>query len=160
MTIKKKMVNLFVCVLALITLCTGALTVSAGDETETTITHADTFENRAVMPRWNNDGTCSFNFQVLSPGVAHVSAAYSGSFTQAKLTVKIQKRFLGFFWSTVDIGEPDDEWVSYSSQSSGNFYHSFSVSGTGTYRAQFTLEVTGTDGTVDVMEETLEYTYN
>ena len=95
-------------------------------------------------------------------GMADVGITYFGNastFTQAQVTVKIQKRFLGIFWSTVDIGLPDNEWVAYNNNVSGSFYNTFPVDGTGTYRAKITLEVFGLTGVSDVIEETLEYKY-
>ena len=86
--------------------------------------------------------------------------AKSAVFTEAKLTVKIQKRFLAFFWNTVDIGEPNNEWVAYSTDVDGRFYNYFPVDGKGTYRAIFTVEISGTSGETDIIEETINCTYN
>jgi hypothetical protein len=36
------------------------------------------------------------------------------------------------------------------------FYNTFSVDDSGTYRAKFKVEIRGTDGTVDVIEDTIE----
>ncbi|MBR2313001.1 MAG: hypothetical protein IKA46_06910 [Clostridia bacterium] len=116
-----------------------------------------------IVPYWNNTNTCTFNFAVLDPGTAYVEAIYSAkaeAFTQAKLTVKIQKRFLGVFWKTVDIGLTDDEWISYCYDRNGEFYNSFAADGTGTYRAVFALEISGTGGETDVIERTIEYKYD
>ena len=115
-----------------------------------------------INPRFTNTNQCDFTFQVLEPGEAHISVAYyakSAVFTEAKLTVKIQKRFLGFFWNTVDIGEPNNEWVAYSTEVYGEFYNYFPVDGTGTYRAVFTVEISGTSGETDILEETIECIY-
>ena len=38
----------------------------------------------------------------------------------------------------------------------GIFEHEMSLNGSGTYRATFMLEVTGADGTVDVITDTIE----
>ena len=116
-----------------------------------------------ITPRFTNTNECSFTFQVLAPGEAHVAVGYnakSAVFTEAKLTVKIQKRFLAFFWNTVDIGEPNNEWVAYSYDTEGDFYNYFPVDGKGTYRAIFTVEISGTSGVTDVLEETINCTYN
>ena len=117
---------------------------------------------RNVSPRLTNCYQCIFTFQVLDPSEAHVGVTYAAKadvFTQAKLTVKIQKKFLLLFWQTVDIGTTNDEWVAYSSAINGQFYNYFPVDGTGTYRAVFSLEMSGTTGVVDVIEDTIEFKY-
>lgn len=119
--------------------------------------------NEGVAPRWSNCNKYTFSFNVLDPGEAHISVSYiaeSGVFVQAKSTVKIQKKFLGLFWTTVDIGTTNDEWVEYCTDVYGDLYNYFPVSGTGTYRAVFKLEITGTNGSVDVIEDTIEYKYS
>ena len=115
-----------------------------------------------VTPRFTNCDQCNFIFRVLDPGEAHISVRYSAKadvFTQAKLTVKIQKKFLGLFWRTVDIGTTNDEWIAYSNDVYGEFYNYFNVDGTGTYRAVFCVEIYGTSGAVDTIENTIEYKY-
>ena len=129
----------------------GGFTVSAAEN------------EKNVTPRFTNCNYCNFIFQVLDPGEAHVSVRYSAKadvFTQAKLTVKIQKKILGLFWNTVDIGAANDEWIAYSNAVFGEFYNNFSVDGTGTYRAVICLEVYGTSGVVDTIEDTLEFRYS
>lgn len=116
-----------------------------------------------IVPYWDNTDQFTFNFEVYAPGTAYVEATYAAKaevFTQAKITVKIQKRFLGVFWKTVDIGEPNKEWVAYSNAVSGVFQNSFAVDGTGTYRAVFTLEIFSSGGTTDVIEDTMETKYS
>ena len=76
-------------------------------------------------------------------------AARAATFTQAKLTVQIQKKFLAFFWKDVA-----DEWVGYCTDLDGLFADSIPVDQTGTYRAIFKLEIFGTTDT-DVIEDTI-----
>ena len=105
-----------------------------------------------VMPRLSHIGEASFSFDATS-SVGYISADYTGyspSFVSAKLTVKVEKRFLWAFWN--DVGT----WTATSTDLDGLFYHEMSLTGAGTYRATFTLEVTGTDGTVDVVESVIE----
>lgn len=116
-----------------------------------------------VNPRLSHCSSATLTFTVADPDTAHVGVTYYGypdSFVQAKVTVQIQKRFLGLFWKTVDIGYTNNKWVAYSNDVNGYFYNTFTVDGTGTYRANFTLEITGSDGTVDVMEDTIESKYS
>ena len=148
---KKRILTFILCITLLICGNIGGLNIFATD-TESVIT-----------PRFTNTNECTFNFQVLAPGEAHIVVDYnakSAVFTEAKLTVKIQKRFLLLFWNTVDIGEPNNEWVAYSTDVDGRFYNYFPVDGKGTYRAVFTVEISGTSGVTDVIEETINFTYN
>ena len=94
----------------------------------------------------------SFSFDATS-SVGYIAATYTGydvSFVSAKLTVTVEKRFLWAFWN--DVGT----WTTTSTDIHGNFYHEMTLNGSGTYRATFVLEVTGTDGTVDVVDMVIE----
>ena len=116
-----------------------------------------------ISPRFTNCNQCDFTFAILEPGEAHVLVTYYAKtdvFVQAKLTVKIQKKFLGLFWRDVDIGMTDNKWIEYSYDVDGQFYNYFPADGTGTYRAVFLLEMHGTTGVSDTIEETLEYKYS
>ena len=120
-------------------------------------------EDDQISPRYTNTEMCSLAFTVVAPGEAHINITYngiSGVFREARATVKIQKRFLLIFWNTVDIGLPNNEWTATSTDREGYFYNCFDVDGTGTYRAIFTVEIIGTDGSVDLIEETREDKYS
>ena len=147
---KKRILTLVLILSMLFVMGIGTFTVSAAENEGT------------VTPRFTNCDQCNFIFRVLDPGEAHISVRYSAKadvFTQAKLTVKIQKKFLGLFWRTVDIGTTNDEWIAYSNDVYGEFYNYFNVDGTGTYRAVFCVEIYGTSGAVDTIENTIEYKY-
>lgn len=108
-----------------------------------------------VMPRLSHIGDASFAFAADASG-GHISAEYTGnsaSFVSAKLTVKVEKRFLWVFWNEIST------WTAMSTDIDGLFYYLMSLDGSGTYRATFTLEVTGTDGTIDVVEIQRESSY-
>lgn len=118
--------------------------------------------NQGITTYLVNCNRCTCMFNVTQEGMADVGVTYYAKddvFTYAKLTVKIQKRVLGLFWSTVDIGESNNEWVVYCYDVYGNFYNSFPLESTGTYRAVFTVEFYGTSGEVDVIEDTIESAY-
>ena len=57
------------------------------------------------------------------------------------------------FWNEVGT------WTTASMDLDGHFYHIMTLNGSGTYRATFTLQVTGVDMTVDVVEGTIESSY-
>ena len=136
----KKTIKSIILILMSMLMCLTSIPVCAAES-----------ENQ-VMPRLSHIGDASFSFDATS-SVGYIGADYTGyapSFVSAKLTVKVEKRFLWAFWN--DVGT----WTTTSTDIHGNFYHEMSLNGSGTYRATFTLEVTGTDGTVDVITDTLE----
>lgn len=105
-----------------------------------------------ISPRLSHINGASFVFDATS-SIGYIDATYTAvdtTFVSAKLTVKVEKQFLFFFWSEVGT------WTSASTEIFGGFYHEMALTGSGTYRATFTLEVTGTDGTVDVITDTIE----
>ena len=102
-----------------------------------------------------NDATVAFTIDE-STGIAHFSVAYNGkqeTFTYAKVSVKVQKRSLWFLWTDVDT------WNDTSTELHGNFYTSFVLEGSGTYKASYTLEFYGTGTEVDVIENSTTDSY-
>ena len=109
-----------------------------------------------IMPRLSHTAGASFTFLADASG-GHIDVEYTGypaSFLGAKLTVKVEKRFLLVFWNEVGT------WTSETStEVYGSFYHVMPLNGSGKYRATFTLEVLGTDGTLDVVDMVIESDY-
>lgn len=110
--------------------------------------------NEGISPRLSHANGTEFAFVASSSG-GYIDVRYYGddSFVRADLTVKIQKRFLLVFWNDVT------EWSASSSEREGQFYNVLQLNGSGTYRATFTLKITGTNGTVDTIEQTIESKY-
>ena len=134
---KKTLHSLLSVLLTMVILCASVLPAFAVDEGASTY--------------MTNCAHASMNFTVVD-GEAHFAVTYyarEATFTQAKLTVQIQKKFLLFFWK--DVAE---EWVGYSTDLEGMFVDAIPVDATGTYRAIFKLEVFGTT-TTDVIEDTI-----
>jgi hypothetical protein len=105
-----------------------------------------------ISPRLTHTNGASYSFDA-TPSIGYIYAGYTGveaTFVSAKLTVKVEKQFLFFFWNEVDT------WESTATDLDGRFYYEMPLTGAGTYRATFTLEVTGTDGTVDVLDTVIE----
>ena len=104
-----------------------------------------------IDPRLSHTADGSFGFTAVD-NKGYIDVSYSGydSFVRADLNVKIQKRFLLVFWNDVD------EWNASSTQKYGFFSHTFDLNGSGMYRAKFTLTVTGNNGTVDTITDTIE----
>ena len=135
----KKMFHTLVLVLMTLTiLCTGVLPAFAADE------GASTYMTNCVV--------ANMSFTVVD-GEASFVVSYSAreaTFSHAKLTVQIQKKTLGLFWTNVT-----DPWIAYRLELNGVFANTIPVDATGTYRAIFKLEVVGTTDT-DVIEETIK----
>lgn len=64
-------------------------------------------ENADVEPCLNNGNNCLYCFKISSSGMLEVSVKYAGVYgamTKITITTYIQKKTLGLFWTTVDIG--------------------------------------------------------
>ena len=107
--------------------------------------------DEGISPRLSHMGNGGFSFAAVD-NKGYIDVTYYGydSFVRADLNVKIQKRFLLVFWNDVY------EWNASSSTLNGHFYHEFDIEKSGMYRAQFTLLITGNDGTVDTIPLTIE----
>lgn len=110
--------------------------------------------SEGVSPRLSHTSDGAFSFSATADG-GYIDAEYTGyaSFVRADLTVKIEKRFLLFFWNDVTT------WSASSTEIEGAFFTVLPLDGSGKYRATFTLLITGNDGTVDTIETTLESDY-
>ena len=138
----KKFTKLLTLLLTVVTFCTGVLPLFASAED-------------GITPYYVTTDNCSCAFVASNgKGVAAVLYnAYSNVFSYASVTVKIQKRFLGIFWSTVD------EWTETCYDVNGYVENSTDLEDTGTYRAVFTVEIYGRDGSVDTIEDKITSTY-
>ena len=79
-------------------------------------------------------------------------------FVRINVEVKIQKRFLGIFWSNVSIGEQDDVWSATSANLNAVLSKTFQLNETGTYRAVFDIEIVGVNGN-DQIDDKIQATY-
>ena len=119
------------------------------------LTSIPVFATNEVTPRYSNLQEKQIGFMAAS-SVGYVNVIYTGNpstFSYAKLTVKVEKRFLLVFWNDVT------EWTTTSSDVNGNLYNVLPLNGSGKYRATFTLEIYGLNGSVDTITETLESSY-
>jgi len=116
-----------------------------------------------IMPRLNNTSHTSTNFTITTAGKATITATYDGYYgitTGATVTSYIEKRTLGIFWTKVDIGQPNNEWVDTSSDYLDVFIHEFWLEDKGTYRATVVYEIRGTGGAADIIDYEQERTYS
>ncbi len=110
---------------------------------------------QGISPRLSHTDSANFSFSATANG-GYFDVTYYGyddSFVRADLTVKVEKRFLFFFWNEVVT------WSASNTDIEGEFYDTISLDGSGTYRASFTLKVTGNDGTVDTITHEIEDSY-
>ena len=105
-------------------------------------------------PRLSHMSNGGFAFAATAEG-GYVDATYHGydSFVRADITITLEKRYLLVFWE--DMGE----WSASSTDINGEFYHTFPLDGEGMYRANFTLIITGNDGTTDVITDSMKSKY-
>ena len=88
-----------------------------------------------VMPLFNNVSTVTANVSINNSGKMTISYKYIGSAsvtTKAVIITYIEKKTLGLFWTRVDIGTTNDEWVDtkYESTYVGSRTHQLSSTGT------------------------------
>lgn len=113
--------------------------------------------NSIASPYLNNGASVNTSLSVNSNGVAQIILKYSGdeqNTAGGKITTQLQKRFLLVFWTDVDGGY----WVDESSESSYTAVHTLAVA-TGTYRVQVEYLLYGTDGSVETVNDEVQYTY-
>ena len=116
----------------------------------------------AIEPRYNNVALTDSSFVIMSDGSAQVTVSYRGSSditTGATITTQIQKRFLGLFWRTVDIGVPDNTWVENVDEYVFFTYYTLQLTSKGTYRAKIHYTIYGTAGEPDEIDDLLTYKY-
>ena len=75
----------------------------------------------------------------------------SGKTTKVVITTYIEKKTLGLFWSRVENGQPNNQWVDTS--------YTFQLSSTGTYRVTVTYKVYGSGGAADEIKCVMKDSY-
>ena len=115
-----------------------------------------------ITPRFNNVASITSIASISDSGKLTVSNSFSASasvFTKAVITTYVEKRTLGIFWTRVDIGQTNDEWVDtiYTNIYTGNHIHQLEKKGT--YRITVEYVVYGTGGAADVVTREIEKTY-
>lgn len=115
-----------------------------------------------IAPCYNNVVSVSSVASVSSTGVLKVTNSYNGDSSvtsKAVITTYIEKKTLGIFWSRVDIGQTNDEWVDtiYNYKYSGS--HSVQLPSTGTYRVTVEYVIYGSGGAADTITKEIEKNY-
>lgn len=115
-----------------------------------------------ILPCYNNVVSTQSQANVSSTGVITITNNYvanSTVFSKAQITTYIEKRTLGLFWSKVDIGQNNDEWVDTSYTNLYNGTHSHQLTKTGTYRATVEYIIYGSGGAADNITREVEVKY-
>ena len=104
--------------------------------------------------RYNNTVTASSSVSISDSGLLTIANQFQGireKTTKGEITTYVEKRTLGFFWTRVDIGQPNNQWydVVYDYMYIGS--HSFQLNSHGTYRITVTYVISGTGGEPDIL---------
>ncbi len=115
-----------------------------------------------ITPYYNNTVSAISTATISSTGKITITNSYSGIkniTNKAVITTYIEKRFLGIFWTRVDIGTTNDEWVDtiYNYYYTGD--HSFQLESTGTYRVTVEFVISGSGGDADEIVRETEKKY-
>lgn len=115
-----------------------------------------------IIPRYNNVSYAESNVTISSSGKMNITNSFSGSasvFSRAVITTYVERKTLGLFWTRVDIGQTDDEWVDtiYTNVYSGT--HSHQLEKAGTYRVTVEYVIYGSGGAADTITREIEKTY-
>lgn len=116
-----------------------------------------------ITPYFNNVIGAYSTASVSSNGNLSVTNRISGvqgTTSKVVVTTYVEKKILGLFWSRVDIGQPDDQWVDTVYGASFNKTHTHQLTSTGTYRVTAIFVVSGTGGADDEIVRTSEVTYS
>lgn len=115
-----------------------------------------------IMPLYNNVNTATANLDVTNSGKLTINykyAGFSGVTTRAVITTYIEKKTLGLFWTRVDLGNTNDEWVDtiYDYRYTGS--RTFQLPSSGTYRVTVNFKIYGSGGSADEIEKDIKFSY-
>lgn len=115
-----------------------------------------------IMPRYNNTASADIETSVNTDGVLKINYScigYSGVTTKIVMTTYIEKKILGLFWTRVDLGNSEKEWVHTINSYLYSGPRNFSLPSKGTYRTTVTYTVYGSGGATDEItcQDTITY---
>lgn len=115
-----------------------------------------------IMPLYNNVSNATANLGISDSGKMTINYSYVGSSgitTKAVITTYIEKKILGLFWSRVDIGTTNDEWVDTINNYKYTGSRTYQLSSSGTYRVTIKFKIYGTGGSADEIERQVKASY-
>lgn len=111
------------------------------------------FDSTAAVKLWGG---------ISSTGVLTVNyscTGFQGVTEKIVIRTYVEKKVAGLFWSRVDIGGSNNEWVFVSTSSSYSTTKSVTVPSKGTYRVTATFAVYSNDGDTETIQKSFEATY-
>lgn len=112
-------------------------------------------QQEEIMPLFNNVSSASVNISINDSGKLTITYQYTGSpevTSHAVITSYIEKRTLGVFWTRVENGQTDNQWVDTIEGHSATGTRTCNLSETGTYRVTAIYKVYGSGGSADEIE--------
>ncbi len=115
-----------------------------------------------ITPYYNNVSNATANLSISSSGKMTINYSYVGSSgvtTKAVITTYIEKRTLGLFWTRVDIGTTNNQWVDTIKNYRYSGSRTYQLSSTGTYRVTVIYKIYGSGGAADEIERQAKASY-
>lgn len=115
-----------------------------------------------VMPLYNNTSLATATVSVEDDGkmtITYSVSGYSSITTKIVVTTYIEKKTLGLFWSRVDIGKTDNQWVDTVNKYQYNASRVCWLPSTGTYRVTVIYKVYGSGGAADEIKRQINVKY-
>lgn len=112
-------------------------------------------DGNEIMPMYNNVGSATATINISSSGkltIGYQYSGYSSITTKAVITTYIEKKTLGLFWTRVDIGQTNDEWVDTINDYRYTGSRTYQLSSSGTYRVTVIYKIYGSGGSADEIE--------
>lgn len=145
--IKRMFVAILVLCLSIVPLCPVSAAVASENE---------------IMPLYNNVSNATATMSINDSGKMTITYTYTGSSsvtTKAVITTYIEKRTLGLFWTRVDNGQTDKQWVDTINNYKYSGSRTYQLSSTGTYRVTINYKIYGTGGAADEIEKQITASY-
>ncbi len=123
---------------------------------------AATIPEEEVMPLYNNTVSANTTMSISSSGKMTISynlIGISSKTTKIVITTYIEKKKLGLFWSRVDNGQPDKQWVTTINSFKYTGSRSYQLSSSGTYRVTVKYKVYGSGGAADEITQQKKASY-
>ncbi len=113
------------------------------------------FANDGIMPAFENCHTCSVSFIVDNylAGIDITYLAKYDTFTHMTFEVQIKKKVWGVFWTTIDIGYPNQTWGMTLTDVEESKYTTIWIDEPGTYKCVYNIKFYGTNGVVDEIDD-------
>lgn len=115
-----------------------------------------------IMPLYNNTSATDCAMKISSSGLMTIDYNIDGKpgiTTKAVVTTYVEKKVLGLFWSRVDIGTTNDEWVDTINNYEFTKKRTYQLSSSGTYRVNIEMVVYGSGGSADTINYQFKDSY-